>query len=661
MKPKPKSVQTRLTVLQSLTLMTALWLLAGAGYIGIQIQSEMEEPLEELHRALATAAEMEIAVEELEEAVAVLHDTDGEKAREALFAAIDRLARLRRGYAQFHFTGEERRLAGQVLGDTGELVKLAQQALARPPQRTVQHQTLHLILTLHTKLKQNLHQIHELQLASARASYQRIRRYLVALIGLLAAAAIFAAAMLRIFRHMHRQHIWQPLEDLRQMVLQVRRGNLELHGRVPDTVELEPLFQSFIQMAAELRGMRQGLEQKVLERTAKLEEAQQQLLRAARLSALGQLVSGVAHEVNNPLTSILGFSEVALARADLDPRLRAHLETIRSESLRLRNVVANLTNYSRRGVPRMARIDLRNVLERLVELRRYQLRVSNIRLRYTPPVQPVWVRGDADQLLHVLFSLVLNAEQAIKSARAEGDIWLRCGVQAGQARVSVRDNGGGVPAGVREKIFEPFFTTKPMGQGTGMGLTVARDIVQQHRGEITVETEEGRGSTFTVVLPEEWWPESSADVAAAPETATDPATAPGANVGCVLVVDDEPAIVEMLEQLLAAEGWALRILSDTSSLEAAMSSTEFDLILCDLKMPGRDGLAILRWLREHRPELARRFVLMTGDLADADAHDEALAGVTILPKPFTLLRLREVLRQVPGAVGKQTTNTPSRR
>jgi signal transduction histidine kinase/ActR/RegA family two-component response regulator len=643
-KAKLSSIQLRFRLLQSATLLITVWLLAGAAYLAFKIQEELAEPLDNLNRALTMASEVEGAADEIAEAALAAHDTGAAASREALAAVVARLSRLRASYAQLQFTGEEGRLAVQVSRDTAGLIQVVEEAFAYPDQSAVPHQALRRILVLHGSLEQNLHQIHALQLDRARASHQHIRWLMLWLIGLLVAAAIFTAAMIRVFRSTHQRHIWRPLEELRQMVLQMRRGNLNIRGPVPDTVELAPLFHSFIEMAAELREMRHGLEQKVLERTRKLEEAQQQLLRAAKLSALGQLVSGVAHEVNNPLTSILGFSEVALARTDLDPRLRGHLEKIRAESLRLRNVVANLTHYSHRGVPRMARIDLRDVLERLAELRRYQLRVSNIRLHYTPPAEPVWVRADADQLLHVFFSLVLNAEQAIKSVRTEGDIWLVCAVSDGQVRISVRDNGSGVPADLREKIFEPFFTTKPMGQGTGMGLTVALSIVRQHHGEILVESEEGHGSTFTVVLPEDEGSKTLAGASRLPQEATVDAASQGGRRA--LVLDDEPAILDLLEQFLRSAGWQAQSLTDPSALEKTCKGSNFTVVLCDLKMPGRSGLEILRWLREHRPELARRFILMTGDLADADAHSAELAGVTLLQKPFTLPQFFAALRQV---------------
>lgn len=640
LKSKPSSIQNRFIVLQAATLMVVLWLLAAAGYFVFWMQREMGAPLEDLHRALLVGAEVERAMEELKAAAIELHGSSDWQDIVALQTATERLEQVRQRYSGLSLTGEERHLAQQVFLATGRVVELARELESTIPRIRPQHELLRAMMSRHAETLEHLHRIHALQTARVQTSYQRVRHTMLGLSGLLLVTAAIAAGMGVLLQRMHRRLIWQPLETLRQMVLQIRQGHLELHGPVPDALELEPLFRAFYQMATELREMHEALEQKVLERTAQLEQAHQQLVRAAKLSALGQLVSGVAHEVNNPLTVILGFSEVALARDDLSPRLRAHLEAIRTEALRLKNVVANLTRFTQHHASPLARIDLRDLITRLIQLRSYQLRVHGIRLHYSPPSQPVFLRGDAEQLLQVFFNLLLNAEQAIKRVRAEGDIWLRCSVEAGRVVVSVRDNGVGIPPELREHIFEPLFTSKPMGRGTGLGLTVAYEIVRQHRGEIHIESESGKGSTFSVVLPEDQQPAAADDNAAQPECTSVPAP------GLALVLDDEPAIAALLEQLLGARGWRTLVRSDAAQLEAELHAAAPDLILCDLKMPDRTGLDVLRWLRQHRPTLVDRFILMTGDPTKVEAHTEELAGVVILLKPFTTQALQDAIRRL---------------
>jgi nitrogen-specific signal transduction histidine kinase/ActR/RegA family two-component response regulator len=395
-------------------------------------------------------------------------------------------------------------------------------------------------------------------------------------------------------------------------------------------------------MAGELREMRDSLEQKVRERTAKLKATQSELVQAAKLSALGQLVSGVAHEINNPLTSILGYSELVLRRPELDARLRVHLQTIRDEAVRLKSLVANLSSFARRQPQRIERVDLRQVLDRLVELRQYQLNASNIELHYDRPADPVWVEGDRDQLLQVFFNLVLNSEQAIGSSRAKGDIWLACGVHAGRPWATVGDNGTGMSLALQERIFDPFFTTKPVGQGAGLGLSISHGIIQQHHGTIAAESAEGQGTTMRISLP-----------AAVPASEVPPAplqTVVENNAGTAsglraLIIDDEPTIAQMIQQFLESQGWTHIVLNDSTAVDSSLEGQHFDLVICDLKMPGRNGLEVLRLLHQKRPELARCFLLMTGHLAEAQEKEILeLAGVPVLPKPFTLAQLADAVR-----------------
>jgi two-component system NtrC family sensor kinase len=439
---------------------------------------------------------------------------------------------------------------------------------------------------------------------------------------------------------LHREHLWEPLGLLHEMVWQVRRGNLNVSAPVPRSLEVGPLVESFLQLTAEVREMRESLEQKVAERTAELEAAQSQLLQAAKLSAMGQLVSGVAHEVNNPLTSVLGFSEILLGNPKLTPQARGQLETIRDEALRLKKVVAGLSTFARRGPQRTERLDVRRVLDKLVELRKYQLTAGGIRLHVERPAQAAWVDGDADQLLQVLFNLVLNAEQAIQEVRETGDIWLGCETVKDEVHITVRDNGAGMKPEVVERIFEPFFTTKPVGQGTGLGLSISHGIVAQHRGRFLVGSTPGEGTTLCVVLPRIEAPQPEQPHALASELPAEPAG------GRALIIDDEAQIVALVQQALEARGWSTVTVTDSTAVESLLDGTNYDVVICDLKMPGKTGFDVLNLLRKKRPELARRFLLMTGDLGDTDKRRLLEAHARVLRKPFTLAQLREAVQSL---------------
>ncbi|HEV2288193.1 MAG TPA: ATP-binding protein [Candidatus Acidoferrales bacterium] len=484
-------------------------------------------------------------------------------------------------------------------------------------------------------------QFEDLTNATSRMDhYNELVRTFVLILG------FFPVLILLYFHHVRRRHIWNPLDQLRRMVMEVKSGNLDVKGEVPDTIELGSVTTAFLSMAAELRDMRDSLEEKVRHRATQLEAAHKDLLRAAKLASLGQLVSGVAHEINNPLTSILGFSEVVLSHPKLESATREHVQTIRVEALRLRRVVASLNQFSRRAPQKLHRMDLRVIPDRLLEVRSYQLAANNVQIRYTRGENPIWINGDADSLLQVMLQLALNAEQAIRDSRERGEICLECGIVCGKARISLEDDGCGMPAEIRDHIFDPFFTSRQSGKGTGLGLSICHGIVEQHQGEITVESEPGKGTKMCVLLPllgdgqaavseEKNWQREEKLVAADP----------GASQR-FLVIDDESDILNLVSTVLGKSGATVVTLQDSTQLEKHLEGVDFDAVLCDLKMPGLDGLSVLRKLRERRPELARRFLLMTGNLADSDKAQVELEGVPILPKPFTLARLREILGQL---------------
>jgi CheY-like chemotaxis protein len=283
------------------------------------------------------------------------------------------------------------------------------------------------------------------------------------------------------------------------------------------------------------------------------------------------------------------------------------------------------------------------VIDRLVDLRDYHLRADNVSLHVAKPPDPVWVLADPDQLLQVLLNLLLNSEQAIHEGRDHGDIWIGCRAEAGTAHLSVRDDGPGMSSEAREHLFEPFFTTKPPGQGTGLGLSISHGIIQQHKGTISVESAPGAGTTIHIQLP------VSGERPTGPTPGRGVST-PGTSVTTVmrhaLVIDDEQGILEMVGDALERAGCRVTLLQGSREVEAALKKAKFDLVICDLKMPGRNGLAVYQLLRAAHPELASHFLLMTGNLADAEDHAVELAAVPILPKPFTLVRLREAVAQL---------------
>jgi signal transduction histidine kinase/CheY-like chemotaxis protein len=647
-KPKPTSLQRRFVLMQAGTMMLALWLIAMALFLDFEIQGRLTASLRQQNATLSLNSQISSSLARVMAAFWNGYSSTGEDWRPRYAEQMSRLQQLTNSYTSASLPEDVQARAELLREQEAQLLATTSQLLNGPRVYANDAASIREVQRLSSFILDTLQRIADSERRRLETSMSELDIYTSALSVLLLGCALFAVLSTVLFRYAHRRHLWEPLEQLRQMVLTVRGGNLDVTAAVPPNVEFGSLVQTFLEMAAELREMRHSLEQKVMERTGELESAQQDLLQAAKLSSLGQLVSGVAHEINNPLTSILGFSEILLARPELPASLRSQVSTIREESLRLKNLVANLSSFARRSPQRTDRLDLRTVLDRLVELRHYQLTASNIQFHYDRSPIPVWVGGDADQLLQVLLNLVVNSEQAIHARRGQGSIWLACGKSNDSGWITVRDDGPGMSAEVRDHLFEPFFTTKPVGRGTGLGLSISHGIIEQHHGKITIQSKPGQGTTVKITLPIA----REAPSAAAPsELLAAPSRMDAGFPARVLVVDDEPAVGDLVRQALARHGCETTVLQDSNAFESCLAGASFDLVLCDLKMPGKNGLEILRQLRRLRPELARRFLLMTGNLADAGNNEKELEGVPVLRKPFSLSQLLDAVRSVMASTG----------
>jgi len=366
-----------------------------------------------------------------------------------------------------------------------------------------------------------------------------------------------------------------------------------------------------------------------------------QLLQAEKMAALGQTISGVAHELNNPLATILTWAE-RLSQRPGDENLRRGLNAILGESERAAKIVRNLLTFARKRHTTRTMVDLNQVVRETLALRAYEQRVTNISVIDALAAGLPQVFADAHQIQQVLLNLVINAEQAMLSANGRGALVVRTWHDAERDTVvlEVNDDGPGVPEDVRAKIFDPFFTTKDVGKGTGLGLTVAYAIVQEHGGRIWVESPGGVGASFFVELP-------TSDVAVRPAPT---APAPGdtaASGASVLVVEDEPALAAAVAEGLADAGFVVDRAGDGEEALARVRDRDYDVIVCDLKMPRLDGTQFYRAIATTRPALARRVIFVTGDVAGTDAErflEET--GCRWLAKPFRLGDLVRVAREV---------------
>jgi CheY-like chemotaxis protein len=369
-----------------------------------------------------------------------------------------------------------------------------------------------------------------------------------------------------------------------------------------------------------------------------------QLLQAEKMAALGQTISGVAHELNNPLATILSWAERLSQKSTLDDSVRHGLETIFSESERAARIVRNLLTFARKRQTTRAMVDVNQVVRETLALRSYEQRISNITVVEALAAGLPKVFADGHQLQQVLLNLIINAEQAMLSTHGRGVVVVRTWHDADQESVvlEINDDGPGIPDEVQPKIFDPFFTTKDVGKGTGLGLTVAYAIIHEHGGRIRLESSPGAGASFYVELPMSG-ARLSRSVAAGTRLPAPVQEVAGASI---LVVEDEAALASAVTDALRDSGYVVSRAADGAEALTEVSAREFDLVICDLKMPRLDGKAFYRALAEARPSLVKRVIFVTGDVAGTDAEQFLMeSGCRWLAKPFRLADLLRTVRE----------------
>jgi len=357
-----------------------------------------------------------------------------------------------------------------------------------------------------------------------------------------------------------------------------------------------------------------------------------QLIAADRLASVGTLAAGVAHEVNNPLTYLL-FKLQKLRRRfaaeNADPELRADADLALEGAERIRSIVEDLGSYARADNDEPGPVDVISVVELAAKMVANELRYRAKLVRDYQDVPAVL--ANESRLGQVFVNLLINGVQAIAEGDvAHNEIRVSTRVQPdGCVRIEVADTGHGIPAELLGRVFEPFITTKPRGKGTGLGLHICHNIVTSMHGQLSVSSEVGSGTVFSVVLPQAKG--RAATVQALGSEPEIPTTERGLRI---LVVDDEEAIRDVFRATLPEH----EIVTSASGREAIaeLDGEDFDLVFCDLLMPDLTGMDVYSHLSEKRPEVARSVVFMTGGVFTE--HSREFVGTVknrVMRKPFT--------------------------
>jgi len=354
------------------------------------------------------------------------------------------------------------------------------------------------------------------------------------------------------------------------------------------------------------------------------------------------MVASVSHELNNVLTALMGFTELLVAD-EVPPSLQETANQVQQQSERAARMVRDLLAFSRADPADREPVDLNEVVRRTAALRERELQVQNIglHLRLAPSLPPVL--ADRGQIQQVILNLLLNAEQAIAAGPGKGTICLSSAYRPAedQVVVCVADDGPGITEQEQARIFEPFHTTKGQQGGTGLGLSVCLAIVAQHNGRIYCESAPGEGARFFIELPAGGSRQPTQDSAREPTGQVSPA------FGAVLLVDDESAILELMQKVLSGEGFEVHVAQTGRQALELLAERPYDLIISDLRMPDVNGWMLYQHILRRLPEMAQRIIFTTGDMAATEEGGLLKeAGCPCLAKPFTSKELLALAREV---------------
>jgi PAS domain S-box-containing protein len=402
---------------------------------------------------------------------------------------------------------------------------------------------------------------------------------------------------------------------------------------------------------------------------------QQQLIQSERLAAMGQMIAGVAHELNNPLTAILGVTELLRDQSNNETQTR-QLDLAHRQARRAAHIVQSLLVFSRPSTPRTTLLHLPDLLQRTLQLHEHSLNANHIHVDLSARPDLPTVRGDSNLLTQVFLNLIVNAEQAINEVRDHGTLRIRLGVVGDRVLITFQDDGVGIRRELLPRIFDPFFTTKRPGRGTGLGLSICMAIIREHSGDISAQPLPDGGSVFTVSLPVctesvaivEPDEPAIASKSSRAEKETPEAPASALSHKKILVVDDQESILELVTETLGARGCRVDRASNSEQALELAGRNSYDAILCDLNLESSSGKVDSGFDLHDRilenvdasSGLRPFFIFMTGDLVDSAISEQSGRDCSrFLQKPFRIADLLAMLNELPAPVAVQPKNISS--
>jgi signal transduction histidine kinase/ActR/RegA family two-component response regulator len=376
----------------------------------------------------------------------------------------------------------------------------------------------------------------------------------------------------------------------------------------------------------------------------KLKSSYDLLLNSEKMALMGQVVAGIAHELNNPLTIVIGNIQLMMMR-ELNEKNVQSLTRIKDGAERASKIVRNLLTFARQEKPERKPTDINLALKKALELRAYELKVSNIEVstQFAPDLPETM--ADPHQLQQVFLNLIVNAEQAMIDAHGKGLLRLSTRTETGKILIFISDDGPGIQNENLRRIFEPFFTTKPVGKGTGLGLSICQSIIVEHGGRVDVVSTIGRGTTFVIELPVQRW---------VPQPVPEPALVriPVGSRKRILVVEDEPQIRQLLEDIIRSANHDVQTAPNGRVALEMIDENQFDLIITDVKMPEISGAEFYASLKRKGAALEQRLIFVTGDLMNAETMQFIEStGRPWLGKPFDIAAVTRTIAASLSEVG----------